>query len=82
MSSLPKKCLVDTNVPKTANMAKDPDNIPNELTCCVHACIEAVEHVVKKKFGLVIDEGGEIFTEYRRHLSMSGQPGNVIWSFF
>ncbi len=74
MSSLPKKCLVDTNVPKTANLAIDPDKIPNELIGCVDACIEAVEHVVKKG-GLVIDEGGEIFTEYRRQLSMSGQPG-------
>lgn len=28
MGNLPKKCLVDTNVPKTANLAVDPDNIP------------------------------------------------------
>ena len=38
------------------------------------ACIEAVEHVIKKR-GLVIDAGDEIFDEYRRQLSMKGQPG-------
>jgi hypothetical protein len=74
MSSLPKKCLVDTNVPKTANLAIDPANIPIELIGCVSACVEAVEHVVKKG-GLVIDSGDEIFDEYRQQLSMKGQPG-------
>ena len=72
--SLPKKCLVDTNVPKTANLALAPDKVPNELTGCVLACVEAVEHVIKKR-GLVIDAGDEIFDEYRQHLSMKGQPG-------
>jgi len=71
--SLPKKCLVDTNVPKTANLALDPA-IPQELTGCVLACVEAVDHVVKKG-GLVLDSGDEIFTEYRSNLSLSGQPG-------
>ena len=45
MSNLPKKCLIDTNVPKTANLALAPNNIPQELTNCVLACVEAVEHV-------------------------------------
>ncbi len=71
---LPKKFLVDTNVPKTANLGHVPDNIPHELTDCVLACVEAIEHVVKKG-GLVIDANGEIFDEYRQQLSMSGQPG-------
>lgn len=74
MSKLPKKCLVDTNVPKRANMAIDPANIPDNLTHCVQACIEAVDNVVKKG-GLVMDEGDEIYDEYRRQLSMKGQPG-------
>lgn len=74
MSSLPMKCIVDTNVPKTANLASAPDNIPDELTCCVQACIDAVEYVIRKG-GLVIDAGNEIFNEYRQQLSMSGQPG-------
>lgn len=35
MSSLPKKCVVDTNVPRTANRAIDPTNIPDELAGCL-----------------------------------------------
>lgn len=72
--SLPKKCLVDTNVPKTANLSLAPADVPHELTGCVLACVEAVEHVIKKR-GLVIDAGDEIFDEYRKQLSMKGQPG-------
>jgi hypothetical protein len=72
--SLPKKCLVDTNVPKTANLALAPDDIPQELAGCVLSCVEAVQHVIKKR-GLVIDAGDEIFDEYRQQLSMKGQPG-------
>jgi hypothetical protein len=72
--NLPKKCLVDTNVPKTANLAIAPNEVPRDLTGCVLACVEAVEHVIRKR-GLVIDAGGEIFDEYRQQLSMKGQPG-------
>ena len=74
MSILPKKCLVDTNVPKTANLAVKPAAIPGELTGCVLACVEAIEHIVHKR-GLVIDAGDEIFDEYRQNLSLKGQPG-------
>ena len=72
--SLPDKCLVDTNVPKTANLATQPDpnsDMPDE---CVLSCIEAVEHVIQKR-GLIIDSGDEIFDEYRGQLRMKGQPG-------
>ncbi len=72
--SFPNLCVVDTNVPKTANLAIQPDpnsDVPDE---CILACVEAVEYVIKKK-GLVIDATDEIFTEYRQQLSMSGQPG-------
>ncbi len=72
--SLPKKCLVDTNVPKTANLATQPDLDSDIADACVLACIEAVEHVIKKR-GLIIDAGDEIFDEYRQQLSMKGQPG-------
>ncbi len=72
--SLPKKCLVDTNVPKTANLATQPDPESDVSDACVLACIEAVEHVIKKR-GLIIDAGDEIFDEYRGQLSMKGQPG-------
>ena len=72
--SLPEKCVVDTNVPKTANLAISPD-LRSEAPCaCVLACVEAVEHVIKKR-GLIIDAGDEIFAEYRRQLAMRGQPG-------
>nr|VFK55068.1 MAG: hypothetical protein BECKTC1821F_GA0114240_100666 [Candidatus Kentron sp. TC] len=74
MNDLPGKCLMDTNVPINANLARVPDGIPPELFDCVFACIEVVEHVTKKGV-LVIDAGGEIFDEYRRKLSMKGQPG-------
>ncbi|MDR3568596.1 MAG: hypothetical protein P4L43_11270 [Syntrophobacteraceae bacterium] len=73
MNGLPKKYLVDTNVPKTANLALAP-TIPEELTECVNACVEAVASIIKKG-GLVLDTGDEIFTEYRNQLCMSGQPG-------
>ncbi len=71
--NLPKKCLVDTNVPKTANLATQPDPDSDIPDACVLACIEAVEHVIKKR-GLIIDAGDEIFDEYRQQLSMKGQP--------
>ena len=74
MGKLPKKCLVDTNVPKNANLALEPASIPIEMEQCVFACIEAVEFVIKKG-KLVIDAGDEIYNEYRINLSMSGQPG-------
>lgn len=74
MRSFSEKCLIDTNVPKTANLALDPENISDDLTGCVLACIVAIDHVVKKG-GLILDAGEEIFTEYRNNLSMSGQPG-------
>ena len=72
--NLPKKFLVDTNVPKTANLALEPNEIPPELASCVLPCVEAIEHVVNKG-GLVIDANGEIFAEYQQQLSMRGQPG-------
>ena len=74
MKEMPKKCVIDTNVPKTANLSIAPDKIPNELIDCVLACVETIEHVVKKG-GLVLDAGDEIFEEYRQQLSMKGQPG-------
>lgn len=71
---LPEKCIVDTNVPLTANRALAPAEIPQELIACVDACITAIEHVTQNG-GLVIDAGDEIFEEYRHGLSMKGQPG-------
>jgi len=72
--SLPKKCLVDTNVPINANLANNPEAIPDDLVTCVQVCVDAIHHIIKKR-GLVIDSGDEIFDEYRQQLSMKGQPG-------
>jgi len=72
--SLPEKCLVDTNVPKTANLATQSDPVSDVPDCCVLACIEAIEHIIRKR-ALVMDAGDEIFDEYRQQLSMRGQPG-------
>ncbi len=74
-NSFPNKCLVDTNVPINANRATKHDPIPDELNTCVYKCVETIKHVVKNKNNLVIDSGDEIYDEYRRNLSMSGQPG-------
>ena len=74
MNKFPKVCLIDTNVPKIANLATDPASIPNELIDCVLMCVKAVDHVIQNG-GLVLDAGDEIFGEYRGQLSMRGQPG-------
>jgi hypothetical protein len=74
MKRLPRKCVIDTNVPKTANLAVDPASIPQELIGCVSICVEAIEQVVQRG-GLVLDAGDEIFDEYRHKLSMAGRPG-------
>lgn len=73
MSGANAKRIVDTNVAITANRATDPD-LPPELIDCVSACVEAIISI-KKGGGLVLDAGDEIFDEYRRNLSLSGQPG-------
>lgn len=70
----PKKCLVDTNVPKTANLATQPNPTTDVSDECVMACVCAIDHVIKKG-GLVVDAGDEIFDEYMKQLSLKGQPG-------
>jgi hypothetical protein len=65
---------VDTNVPKTANLATQPDPGSGISAACVLACVEAIKHVIEER-GLVIDAGNEIFDEYLKQLSMKGQPG-------
>lgn len=72
--NLPKNCVVDTNVPKIANLALSSETIPEELFDCVTSCIEAINHVTNKRC-LVIDDKDEIFDEYRRQLCLSGRPG-------
>ena len=66
--------MCSSDLPKTANLATQPDPDSDVSDACVLACIEAVEHVIKKR-GLILDSGDEIFDEYRQQLSMKGQPG-------
>ena len=72
--NLPEKCLVDTNVPKMANRALLPGDIPPDELDCVRACIDAVEHVINNAC-LVTDDTGEILAEYLQNLNMEGRPG-------
>jgi hypothetical protein len=68
------KVIVDTNVPKKANLAIDPMSIPDDLVSCVKNCVASIEQIIKNG-GLVLDANDEIFNEYRGELSLSGQPG-------
>ena len=72
--SLPKKCLVDTNVPINANLANDPSAIPDDLVVCVQSCVDAIDHVMKRG-EFVIDSGDEIYGEYLSNLCLSGRKG-------
>ena len=74
MSSPPKKCVVDTNVPKIANLATNPKPLSDVPDSCIEECIKAVEQI-SRNGGLVLDDNGEIFTEYINNLSLSGQSG-------
>lgn len=75
MSELPSKCLVDTNVPKTANLAARPDPNSDVPDSCILASIHQIENIIKKDACLVVDATAEIFREYINNLSLKGQPG-------
>ena len=74
MKGIQSKCLVDTNVPKNANLATKPDLLSDVPDTCVEQCVLAVEHITANG-GLVLDDGGEIFAEYIANLSLGGEPG-------
>lgn len=74
MSGLPNKCLVDTNVAISANLATKPDPVSGVPDACVSECVRQIQNITKNG-GLVIDDIGEIFYEYISNLSLSGQPG-------
>jgi len=74
MSRLPKRCLIDTNVPVNANRVTRANPIPPEELDCIASCIEAIDHI-RKHGKLVIDSSGAILSEYWKYLSPSGQPG-------
>jgi len=74
MSNLPKKCIVDTNVPMTANLVTKPDPNSDAPDSCINKCIIAINSITQKG-GLVLDDNGEIFAEYIANLPLRGQPG-------
>jgi hypothetical protein len=74
MSGLPKKCLVDTNVAISANLATKPDPASIVPDACISECVRQIQNITKNG-GLVVDAMGEIFDEYISNLSLSGQPG-------
>ncbi len=62
-------CVVDTNVPITANgKSSQADDALTEK--CIDALLK-----IKDRGGLVLDDENRIFDEYRRNMSLSGQPG-------
>lgn len=74
MKRFPKKSVLDTNVPVTANLANRHLADYDVSYDCIDNCIDAVLHI-KENAGLVLDVGGEIFNEYKLHLSFKGEPG-------
>lgn len=69
MKQAPKRCVIDTNVPVTAN-GRNTAALPS----CVVASAKSLQAVMKGGH-LFIDDGGLIVREYRAHLHPSGQPG-------
>jgi hypothetical protein len=66
--SAPGPVAVDTNVAVVAN------NTGGESLQCALACVQAIRQIHAGRL-LVLDDADEIFTEYRRNLSLSGRPG-------
>lgn len=60
--------VIDTNVGIVANSKAD---VGRE---CELRCIRLLREVTENGH-LVLDEGGQIFAEYLRYLSLSGEPG-------
>jgi len=72
--NLPHLCILDTNIPVTANLAIQAGTHCHVPKGCIDACLAVIEHVQETQ-GIVLDSGGEIFFEYANNLSRSGQPG-------
>ena len=68
------KCIVDTNVPVTANLSARPDPCSDVPDCCIRESVDQIENIIEEGC-LVIDDAGEIFQEYINNLSLRGQPG-------
>lgn len=73
---IPKNYILDTNVPKTANLAVVADGVTSENAKCVLSCVELIDKITSSKgSGLVLDSMDEIFDEYRGQLNLGGSPG-------
>lgn len=68
MSAPVAPCVVDTNVPITANKKDDPS------LACVLACARALQALMKNGH-LLIDDQRRIIREYTSNLRSEGQPG-------
>ena len=62
------RSVVDTNVGIAANLKAE---VSPE---CALACVQTIRSITDDGH-LVLDDGDHIFSEYRRHLSLAGQPG-------
>ena len=60
--------VIDTTVGIVAN-GRHPEAAPGCIIVCIDALRQTRQRIV------LVDNGYRIFTEYRRHLSPSGQPG-------
>ncbi len=69
MTDAPVRCVIDTNVPATANGSNDA--VP---ATCVAASARALQAVMRRGH-VFVDDGGRIVDEYRANLSARGQPG-------
>ena len=65
--------VVDTNVLVVANGANAQANAEPDSACRLTA-IDALTDI-KDRRRLLLDAGGEILDEYRKHCNYSGQPG-------
>lgn len=68
-SSSPTRCVIDTNVAKTANAANDAASAE-----CRAASARALQAVMKSGHAF-IDDAGLIVAEYHANLRRSGEPG-------
>lgn len=69
MTAVPLWCVIDTNVPVTANGSND-----SAPATCVAASARALQAVMEGGH-VFVDDGGRIVEEYRANLDPRGQPG-------
>ena len=60
--------VIDTNVAVVAN-GKHEEASDDCVLCCIEALLQARQDKV------LVDDAGQIFGEYQKHLSHAGQPG-------